>query len=319
MRYGVRVSRILCALAVVSFAVAAAPFRLHAADELEKHLRDQYDNRTLILRGFYRGERLRYDSAGMPVGTAVPGDSTVSGFVRVTSVSLSDQRLTIQAGRLTLINDGRTFGFQVSGGKKKDEKAKSTSRLRIEVELDPGGVTAERAEALLSRIFLTAQDRLAGVVPGYWMPCALAASTSKGRKQYTACRFPPEFAAIPGVVSSPNENPESGQVGDGEAKTSDSPVARIGKNITPPRPIFSPDPDFSEQARQAHYQGTIVLLIVVDTTGEVRNIRILKPLGFGLDQKAVEAVAKWRFKPAEKDGQPVEKELAIEVDFHLYN
>jgi protein TonB len=88
--------------------------------------------------------------------------------------------------------------------------------------------------------------------------------------------------------------------------------------VTPPRPILTPEPDFSEQARQAHYQGTIVLLIVVDKTGGVRNVRVLKPLGLGLELKAIETVAKWRFKPAEKDGQTVDTELAVQVDFHLF-
>src|SRR4029077_5577860 len=135
-----------------------------AADELEQHLRDKYDDKTLVLRDFYQGKRLRYDSAGMATGSPVPGDWTVNGFVRVTSLGLSGQRLTIQADRLSLVNSGQTFGFQQSGGKKK-ETAKKASGLRIEVEVDPSGITAEKADVVLSRIFLTAQDRFADLVP----------------------------------------------------------------------------------------------------------------------------------------------------------
>ena len=57
---------------------------------------------------------------------------------------------------------------------------------------------------------------------------------------------------------------------------------------------------------------------MVDTDGEPRNIRIAKPLGMGLDRKAVESVEKWRFDPAQRDGQPVAVEMAVQVDFHLY-
>jgi len=84
---------------VLGIAFTVLPFRLNAADELDQ-LREKYDDKTLVLRNFYRGERLRYDSAGMSTGSAVPGDWTVDGFVRVTSLSLSGQRLTIQADRL---------------------------------------------------------------------------------------------------------------------------------------------------------------------------------------------------------------------------
>lgn len=98
--------------------------------------------RSSSLRGFYRGERLRYDSAGKPAGSEVSGDWKVDGFVRVTTLSLSDHSLTIPADRLSLVNDGQAFGFQVSGGKKKDKKPKKVSRLRIEVQLGPGGITA---------------------------------------------------------------------------------------------------------------------------------------------------------------------------------
>lgn len=202
-----------------------------------------------------------------------------------------------------MVNGGQTFEFQQSGGKKK-EKAKKASGLRIEIELDPSGITGEKADVALCRIFLTAQDRFADLVPDYWKPCALAASTGKGRKRYAACSFPPEFAAIPGLVSNSNESPESERAGGGEAKIPDVQVVPLGKGVTPPYRLSGTDPDFSNEVRQG-YQGVIVLLIVVGKTGQVQNIRIWRPFGYGLDQKAVETAANWRFKPAEKDGQPV--------------
>jgi len=85
------------------------PFRAQAANELEQHLRDQYKGKSLVLRGFYHGQHLTYDSAGMPIGYAVPGDWTVDGLVRVTSISVSSDRLAIQADVLALINDGHAF------------------------------------------------------------------------------------------------------------------------------------------------------------------------------------------------------------------
>jgi protein TonB len=64
-------------------------------------------------------------------------------------------------------------------------------------------------------------------------------------------------------------------------------------------------------------QGKSVLAVLIDKDGIARNLRILRPLGAGLDAKAVQAVQTWKFWPAEKNGQPVTVEIAIETSFHL--
>jgi TonB family protein len=107
-------------------------------------------------------------------------------------------------------------------------------------------------------------------------------------------------------------------VGPGEGMGMGGGVFRPGRGVTPPRPIYSPDPEFSEEARKAKYQGTCTLMIVVDTDGKPTNIRVVNSLGMGLDEKALETVRTWRFEPGQKDGHPVKVEMAVEVDFHLY-
>jgi len=95
-------------------------------------------------------------------------------------------------------------------------------------------------------------------------------------------------------------------------------VFRIGKGVTPPRVIYQTDPEFSEEARKAKYQGTCVLGLIVDENGRPTNIRVLSALGMGLDEKAIESVKNWKFEPGKKDGHDVRVEIAVEVDFHLY-
>lgn len=107
-------------------------------------------------------------------------------------------------------------------------------------------------------------------------------------------------------------------VGPGEGMGIGGGVFRPGRGVTPPRPIYSPDPEFSEEARKAKYQGTCTLMIVVATDGRPINIRVVSSLGMGLDEKAIETVRTWRFEPGQKDGHPVNVEMAVEVDFHLY-
>ncbi len=322
------------------FALACSSLPLQAADGLEQHLRDQYNDKTLVLRNFYHGERLGYDSAGSLVsGSAASGDWTVDGFIRVNKLNLSGQRLTLQAERLSLGNTGQSFQFQqyFDKNKKKEEKTEKEHKARIEVEFDAGNITAEKADAALSRIFLTAQDRLADSMPDYWKPCVLAASTGNsmepagtpassqnwrtlptGGKQSNACSFPAEFASIPGVLSSSEETAKPDEPAADEATVLYGPVGRIGKGVTPPKLVSQTEPEFSEQARSAKYQGVVVLSFIVDKTGQVRNIRIMRPVGFGLDQKAVATVSRWRFNPAEKNGEPVAVEIDAEVAFHLY-
>jgi TonB family protein len=95
-------------------------------------------------------------------------------------------------------------------------------------------------------------------------------------------------------------------------------VYKIGNGVTPPRVIRQSDPEFSEKARRAHFQGTCILGLIVGEDGMPRSIKIIRPLGMGLDEKAIETVRAWKFEPASKDGKPVAVEIAIEVDFHLY-
>ena len=94
-------------------------------------------------------------------------------------------------------------------------------------------------------------------------------------------------------------------------------VFRIGGGVSQPIPIFKPEPEYSEEARKAKFLGTVMLAIVVDTDGKAKNIRVVRPLGMGLDEKAVEAVGKWRFKPGQKDGHPVAVMANVEVNFRL--
>lgn len=92
----------------------------------------------------------------------------------------------------------------------------------------------------------------------------------------------------------------------------------LGAGISQPVPIYAPDPDYSDEARKAKFQGTVLLWVVIGNDGLVKDVKIARPLGLGLDQKAIEAVRKWRFKPAEKDGHPVAVQAQIEVNFRLY-
>jgi protein TonB len=88
--------------------------------------------------------------------------------------------------------------------------------------------------------------------------------------------------------------------------------------VTVPTIVYNPEPSFSEEARKSKTQGVVTLILVVGKDGRPYNIRVGQSLGMGLDEKAIEAVSRWRFRPATFSGQPVATQIAVEVDFHLY-
>jgi TonB family protein len=93
---------------------------------------------------------------------------------------------------------------------------------------------------------------------------------------------------------------------------------RVGGGVSAPRGLYTPDPEYSEEARKAKYQGVVVLWVVVGPDGRPHDIRVQRSLGMGLDEKAMEAVRQWKFEPARKDGQPVAVQINVEVNFRLY-
>ncbi len=94
-------------------------------------------------------------------------------------------------------------------------------------------------------------------------------------------------------------------------------VRTIGGGVTAPRLIHKIEPEYSEDARKAKYQGAVMLRVVVDEHGSVQHVEVSRPLGLGLDEKAVEAVRKWRFEAGRQNGKAVPVWAVVEVFFRL--
>ena len=105
--------------------------------------------------------------------------------------------------------------------------------------------------------------------------------------------------------------------GASSGSSSGSGVYRIGGPVTAPTVVARVEPDYSEEARKAKYQGTVILSIEVGADGVPRNIKVARSLGLGLDEKAIEAVKQWRFRPGQKEGQAVATAVNLEVTFRL--
>ncbi len=95
-------------------------------------------------------------------------------------------------------------------------------------------------------------------------------------------------------------------------------VFRVGGGVSAPVCKQCPDPEYSEEARKAKVQGTVVLGVIIGPDGKPYDIQVKNSLGMNLDEKAIDAVRSWRFEPAKMKGKPVPVKINVEVNFRLY-
>jgi len=159
-------------------------------------------------------------------------------------------------------------------------------RVDIHVEMSQQPASIEALTLLLGRILLTPDERPALVIPDYWKHfCSGEFGLKEGRPREGFPMFPSCLEKDPAA--------------------------------TPPIPIDKPEPPYTPMARSAKVQGAVVLLVGVNAQGSVRDVEVLKPLGYGLDDQAVETVQTWRFKPAICNGVPTPVRVMVEVVFRL--
>ena len=289
--------------------VVIAAVSLAAADDLDRHLQNGYLNKTLVVRGFYSGSNLRYDSSGSLVSGNPPGDWTSDGFVMISEVGIKKHEIRMKARRLSIVSENKTLSLRVAENENVRPGDEKGIFVEIKVDLHKK-MSSDQVDAAMGNVFLSSRDHFATMLPDYWKPCVWAALAGNDEN----CRFAPEVLTVPGmgvVDTALQEN-------SGAEKSLDRRLFRVEKGITPPKLTSHKEPEFSDLARRMKYQGTDVLGLTVNSDGVPTNIHVLNPLGCGLDAQAVRTVEGWRFKPAERDGQPVPVEISVEVSFRLY-
>ena len=93
---------------------------------------------------------------------------------------------------------------------------------------------------------------------------------------------------------------------------------KIGNGVSAPVPLKTPEAKYTREARKKKIEGHCLVSIIVDADGIPHNLKIIRPVGYGLDEAALAAIRKYRFKPAMKNGQAVAVQMSIEVNFRLY-
>jgi protein TonB len=105
----------------------------------------------------------------------------------------------------------------------------------------------------------------------------------------------------------------------GTTRADKQPLYKVGGGVEPPKVLFAPSPQFSDEARRAKVGGSVLVYVEVGTDGLPSHVRIIRGVGMGLDEKAVEAVKQYRFRPATRNGEPVSVAMNVEVNFQIYN
>jgi protein TonB len=130
----------------------------------------------------------------------------------------------------------------------------------------------------------------------------------------------PEPIRLPEEIEPEVEMPETDVIfGIPEGPPPDEPTGpiRVGGDVKPPDKVFFPSPQYTEIARKARIQGVVIVEAIIDKSGSVTNVKVLKGLPMGLDQAAVDAVSRWTFKPATLNGKPVAVIYNLTVNFQL--
>jgi len=252
------------------------------ADSLKNALNHKYKNQLLALRSpFTKGDQ-KFDSAGHSLNGAPNSGWLLYGAIYVEKLNLSSDTLRLEGHRAT------AYDYKNSG---KLILLRFSKSQRIEIHLDQPLNSLDDADAVMGRVFFLGAD--------------------------AAQHIKPEFRRVDDNTPDSEiyhvSEPAFTRTGANASGSSDNNV-----KVLPPRAIYTPEPEFSEVARHAKYQGTVVLGIIIDKAGKISRIRLERPLGMGLDENAMEGIKGWRFNPATRNGEPVAVVMNIEVSFNLY-
>lgn len=263
-----------------------------SAQTAEADLSARLVGKPLFLRGFWAGDKLRFDASGTPQGHPSTSSFTLSG-IRLKSVQLQGDTLHLEGVREGLMfeEDSDTYDrVPLRTGNKKPE----------EVKIEVKGLASQDFTPALHSIFAENLAELIPSMPAFWQP-------------YAQLNFlHPQQEEDDGP-----DNPEAPHRNTREHGVKQSGAAHVGGTVKPPTVIHAENPKFTLTARQMSHSGVVEIYLWVEQDGSISHVSIARPAGFGLDEAAVAAIMKYRFRPATRDGRPVAVDLYIDVNFQI--
>lgn len=251
------------------------------AQEFEAQLKQDYLGKNVLVRGRYHGDQLDYDEQGNFIEGGIRGVWTLDGIVTLTNFQLRGDRLEISADRTVI---GYSYRHN-------QLCALPDKPVEIVVHFGPASPAREGLAQVMSRIFMLDATKLLQYAPAYWLPVIddeVWARYAKDRRKL------PAGLTLFAPVKTPDGEPV--YFTDGAPH----------EGIEPPLPFDEPPPYYPEAARQLKKRGTVLMAVLIDHSGAVRDALLLgDPLGDGLDQSSVNTVRRWKYRPATHGGAAV--------------
>ena len=280
---------------LISCLAAAAVVSPATAQEVESSLKQQCEGKILFLRHPLQGNSQEYDSDGKVRKGGVEGPWTLYGRLKVDEVGLS-------AGKLLL--KGHRVDYKLGPSAHSLRPFPNKIRVTVQISLNQPPKDLAEADDVLGRIFALTKKDVLDSAPEFW----------RGYLDRNIEPSPPAEKAV-APADRLEKRPELLTRGTNMPEKNEPGLFTIGPGVKPPEPVYTPAPAFPDRASQENSQSIVVLNVVVDKTGKVQNIRLVRPAGMGMDEEAVATVSRWRFKPAQHKGEPVAVEMNIEAAF----
>lgn len=283
-----------------------------AAAENAKDALKQFEGKILMLRHPLKGSSLRYDADGKMLRGGDEGPWTVFGGIFIDHASLSTDKLHIAGRRMLILFPHQRFAIMEF--KRLENRPKNppfSPSVKLEIALAHPVSSAEEARAVMDRVFALNTAELLDSMPDFWRSCltdSLVYDPTQSEEFQWREKVPPQQLTRAGLDATRKS----------EDADADSAIFHVGPEVKSPKVQYAPEPDFTEIARYEKYPGVAVLKIVVDKSGDVQHVNLVRPLGLGLDESAQATIKTWRFLPGTRKGEPVAVELNVEIAFNLY-
>jgi TonB family protein len=236
----------------------------------------------VLLRGMWDCNSLHFDEQGNLMGSCDAGSLSLSAVI-VKSVRLNDRKLEIKGDRA-----GLEFARGPTADSPETVSAVPVDRITINIARD--WQHPDALGAAVAKVFSPGfDDAFADQAPVYW-------------QRWLRHEIHPNFR----IMSAP--------VGVFQLERANA----AQQGVTPPRLLHVINPSFTDEARRRKFQGMVILGLIVDASGEPRDVYIVHPVGMGLDEMAVAAARHYDFTPAARNGEPVPVMINIEVNFRIY-
>jgi TonB family protein len=248
--------------------------------DIQKRLDKEIKDRPLMLRNFYPGSDLRFDSDGRLLSGQAPGIWTIHGYFQPKKIEIAGKRITLKGKRLY-------WGYNDKADK--ETLHVSPDGTTIRVARTPEHDSYAKIKELLFKVFLTSKEPLEDYVPAWWQNLV--------RNKF---KFKP--------IAKPGFNPSNAVSGN------HSPSDKV----TPPQLLHNQKPPYTEEARMSRLFGRVILHGILSKEGKMKVQEIVRAVGGGLDESAIKTCETWEFTPASRNGEPMEVAITVDVVFDAF-